>query len=136
MAELELATVNLTNTQPVQGGSDSIAVNAGAYHALDLHQTAFDSTPYNTWCSGSTGGSSGVQLLQVQATLNGTAQTVVTLPALAANTWQQMTIPLASLGVQSKPNIDAFWIQDRSGTTRRHFTLTRSRSRRPPPPSA
>jgi len=49
------ATVNLTNTQPVQGGSDSIAVNAGAYQALYLHQTAFDSTPYNNlvfWING------------------------------------------------------------------------------------
>jgi alpha-N-arabinofuranosidase len=75
-------------------------------------------------------------LLQVQATLNGTAQTVVTLPALAANTWQQMTIPLASLGVQSKPNIDAFWIQDRSGTTLPTFYVDTISITTAPPPSA
>jgi hypothetical protein len=60
------ATVNLTNTQPVQGGSDSIAVNAGAYQALYLHQTSFDSTPYNNLVFWIKGGASGGQLLQVQ----------------------------------------------------------------------
>ena len=45
----------------------------------------------------------------------------MTLPALAANTWQQVSIPLASLGVQDQPNLDGFWIQDRSGTTHPAF---------------
>ena len=40
------ATVNLSNTTPVQSGTDSISVSAGPYQALYLHQTAFDSTPY------------------------------------------------------------------------------------------
>jgi hypothetical protein len=54
--------------------------------------------------------------LQVQALVNGTAQTAVVLPNLTANSWQQMTISLASLGVASA-TIDGFWIQDVSGTT-------------------
>jgi len=33
------ATVNLSNTTPVQSGTDSIAVSAGPYQALYLHQT-------------------------------------------------------------------------------------------------
>ncbi len=55
-------------------------------------------------------------MLQVQAQLSepgqqiSNPQTAVTLPALAANTWQQVTIPLASLGVQDEPNLDGFWI--------------------------
>jgi len=130
------ATVNLSNTQPVQAGSDSIAVNAGAYQALYLHQTAFDSTLYNNLVFWINGGSSGGQLLQVQATLNGTAQTVVTLPALSPNTWQQVTISLASLGVQSKPNLDGFWIQDRSGTTLPTFYVNTISITAAPPPSA
>jgi alpha-L-arabinofuranosidase len=115
------ATVNLSNTNPVQGGSDSIGVNAGAYQALYLHQTPFDSTLYGNLVFWINGGASGGQLLQVQATLNGVAQTVVTLPALAANNWQQISIPLSSLGVQNKPDFDGFWIQDRSGTTQPTF---------------
>lgn len=115
------ATVNLANTSPVQSGTDSISVNAGPYQALYLHQTPFDSTLYTSLIFWINGGATGGQLLQVQATLNGAAQTVVTLPALASNTWQQVTIPLSSLGVQNQPDFDGFWIQDRSGTTQPIF---------------
>ncbi len=115
------ATVNLSNTAPVQSGADSISVSAGPYQALYLHQAPFDSTSYASLVFWINGGPTGGQLLQVQATLNGTAQTVVTLPALAANTWQQVTLPLSSLGVQNQPDLDGFWIQDRSGTTQSTF---------------
>ena len=115
------ATVNLNNTTPVQSGTDSIAVSAGPYQALYLHQTPFDSSLYADLVFWINGGATGGQLLQVQATLNGTAQTVVTLPALTANTWRQISIPLSSLGVQNQPDMDGFWIQDRSGTTQPTF---------------
>jgi hypothetical protein len=116
------ATVNFSNTEPVQPGStDSISVSAGPYQALYLHQTAFDTSVYANLVFWIDGGSAGGQLLQVQATLNGVAQTVVTIPALAANTWQQITIPLSSLGVQNRQDMDGFWIQDRSGTTQPTF---------------
>ncbi len=120
------ATVNLSNSQPVQSGTASISVSAGPYQALYLHQTAFDTSLFSDLVFWIHGGSTGGQLLQVQATLNGTAQTVVTLPALAANTWQQVSIPFASLGVQNQPNMDGFWIQDRSGTTQPTFFVDNS----------
>ena len=41
------ATVNLSNTQPVQAGNDSISVSATAYQALYLHHDAFDSSLYS-----------------------------------------------------------------------------------------
>ena len=129
------ATVNLSNTTPVQSGTNSISVSAGPYQALYLHQTAFDSTPYAALVFWIDGGASGGQLLQVQATLNGAAQTVVTLPALAANTWQQVTIPLSSLGVQNQPDLDGFWIQDRSGTTQPAFFVDSITFTAQPPPS-
>ncbi len=115
------ASVNLSNTAPVQSGTDSIAVSAAAWQALYLHHAAFDSSIYTALVFWINGGASGGQLLQVQATLNGAAQTVVTLPALAANTWQQVSIPLSTLGVQNKTDLDGFWIQDRSGTTQPTF---------------
>jgi alpha-L-arabinofuranosidase len=129
------ASVNLSNSAPVHSGSASISVNAGAYQALYLHHDAFDSSLYTSLVFWINGGPTGGQLLQVQAELSGTAQTVVTLPALAANTWQQFTIPLASLGVQSKPNLDGFWIQDRSGTTLPTFYVDDMSLLAPPPPS-
>jgi alpha-L-arabinofuranosidase len=129
------ATVNFANTAPVQAGSDSISVSAGAYQALYLHQTAFDSSTYGNLVFWINGGASGGQLLQVQATLNGAAQTVVTLPALAANTWQQISIPLSSLGVQNQPDVDGFWIQDRSGNTQPTFFVDTISITALPPPS-
>jgi alpha-L-arabinofuranosidase len=129
------ATVNLSNTSPVQSGADSISVSAGPYQALYLHQTPFDSTLYTSLIFWINGGASGGQLLQVQGTLNGAAQTVVTLPALAANTWQQVTIPLSSLGVQNQPDFDGFWIQDRSGTTQPTFYVDTISIKAEPPPA-
>ncbi len=129
------ATVNLSNTTPVQSGTDSISVSAGPYQALYLHQAAFDSSSYAALVFWINGGPVGGQLLQVQATLNGTAQTVVTLPALAANTWRQITLPLSSLGVQNQPDLDGFWIQDRSGTTQPAFFVDTISVTAQPPPS-
>jgi alpha-N-arabinofuranosidase len=129
------ATVNLSNTAPVQSGTDSISVNAGPYQALYLHQAPFDSTSYASLVFWINGGPTGGQLLQVQATLNGTAQTVVTLPSLAANTWQQVSLPLSSLGVQNQPDLDGFWIQDRSGTTEPTFFVDTISIKAQPAPS-
>ena len=110
-------------------------VSAGPWQALYLHHDAFDSSLYSNLVFWINGGSAGGQLLQVQATLNGTPQTLVTLPALAANTWQQVAIPLASLGVQGKPNLDGFWIQDRSGTTQPEFYVDSISFTALPPPA-
>jgi alpha-N-arabinofuranosidase len=129
------ATVNLINTAPVQSGTDSISVSAGPYQALYLHQAPFDSGSYASLVFWINGGPTGGQLLQVQATLNGTAQTVVTLPSLAANTWQQVSLPLSSLGVQNQPNLDGFWIQDRSGTTQPTFFVDTISIKAQPAPS-
>ena len=129
------ATVNLSNTTPVQSGADSISVSAGPYQALYLHQAPFDSTSYAALVFWINGGPTGGQLLQVQATLNGAAQTVVTLPALAANTWTQVSLPLSSLGVQNQPDLDGFWIQDRSGTTQPTFFVDTISITAQPPPS-
>ena len=79
------ATVNLSNNNPVQSGSASIAVSAGPYQAVYLHHDAFASSLYGSLVFWINGGSTGGQLLQVQAELSGNAQTAVTLPALAAS---------------------------------------------------
>lgn len=64
----------------MQAGSDSISINATAYRALYLHQTALDSSLYGNLVFWIDGGPAGGQLLLVQATLSGAAQAVVTLP--------------------------------------------------------
>jgi len=110
------ATLNYASTSPVQAGKDAISVTAAAWQALYLHHAAEDSTPYKSlsfWINGGAGG----QKLQVQATLSGSAQAAYPLGPLPANTWQQVTIPLSTLGVANNSAFDGFWIQDTTGTS-------------------
>jgi hypothetical protein len=115
------AAVNLNNNNPVHSGSASASVTADAWEAIYLHHDVMDTSAYSDLVFWIHGGAAGGQLLQVQGLLYGTAQPAVTLPALPANTWQQFVIPLASLGVADKSNLDGIWIQDRSGQTKPTF---------------
>ena len=115
------ATLNYSSTNVIHSGSDAISVNAAAWQALYLHHDAQDSTGYAALSFYINGGPSGGQKLQVQATLNGSAQTPYPIGPLAANTWMLITIPLTTLGVPNNPNFDGFWIQDTTGTTQPVF---------------
>lgn len=110
------ATTNFSNSNPVHAGTASTSVSSGAYQAIYLHHAAFSTSGYASLSFWIHGGTSGGQRLQLQALVNGNAQTAVALPAPTANTWQQVTVSLASLGVAAA-TIDGFWIQDTSGTT-------------------
>ncbi len=110
------ATVNLLNFAPAHSGTYAIAVtdNSGS-QALAFNRGQFNSTPYASLTFWVNGGSSGGQWLQVKGLLDYNAQTGVNVAALPANTWQQVTIPLSSLGVANKPNLTGFSIQGRTG---------------------
>ncbi len=112
------ATLNYSNTSPVHGtGGDSISVSAGGYQALYLHHDAIDTSGYVSLTFWINGGASGGQTLQLQATINGNAQTAVPLAAPAANTWTQVTVTLANLGVAGSTAFDGFWIKNTTGNT-------------------
>ncbi len=115
------ASLDYTNTANVHAGSRAIKVQAAAWEALYLHHEALDTSLFTNLVFWIHGGPNGGQKLNVQATLNGQAQTAVQLAALPANTWKQVTLSLASLGVAGKNGWDGFWIQDRSGTTQAAF---------------
>jgi hypothetical protein len=130
------ATVNFNNSNPVHDGSASISVNAAAWQALYLHHAPQQSDNYTNLVFWIHGGASGGQRLQVQATIGGVAQTAVALQPLQSNSWQQITISLAALGVGSTPNFDGFWIQDTSGAAQPVFYVDDIRliGGTPPPP--
>jgi hypothetical protein len=110
-------TSSLTCTSPVLPGfSDSISASCASYAALYLAQTPSDSTPYTNLTFWLNGGASGGQVLTVTGTLNGNNETLVTLPALAANTWRQFTISLADLGVAGQSDFDGIWIWNYTGS--------------------
>lgn len=130
------ANVNLNNPQPVHGGAVSASVSAGAYQAFYLHHASFSINNYlslNFWVHG---GASGGQRLQVQATSGGAPQTAVALEPLAANSWRQINIPLAALGVGGNTAMDGFWIQETTGATQTPFYVDAIKlvGGTPPPP--
>jgi alpha-L-arabinofuranosidase len=133
------ATVDLANTSPIHNGTDSIAVTAGPWQAIFIHHNVQDSYQFDSISFWINGGPVGGQKLQVVGLLSGVAQTGYPLPALPANTWQQVTIKLSDLGVAGKPNLDGFWIMDASGTTQPTFYLddiSLTAATTPPPTSA
>lgn len=112
------APVNFSNTTPVHAGTRSVSVTPnGAGQAVYLHHNAMSTTGFQTLSFWIHGGSVGGQQLQVQATINGSSLPAYSIPALAANTWTKVVVPLRGIGVRGVSNFDGFWIQDRSNTT-------------------
>ena len=98
-------TLNFRDTTVVHGGTTAISASITAgWAGLSLHRTDFDSSPYADLVFWINGGPTGGQLLRVYAELGGVEQPGIDLPALAANTWQQVTLSLSQLGVANKPN--------------------------------
>jgi hypothetical protein len=109
-------TIIYNNASPVHAGSKSVAITIGSgWQAIYIHHSPFNSTPYTHFTFWINGGSAGGQKLQVQGLLNQEAQTAVALQPLPANSWRQITLSLAELGVAGRSNLDGFWIQDTTG---------------------
>lgn len=134
------SSVTLGSTAVVHSGSTAIAVDAGGWSALWLHHDAFDTTGYGNLTFWINGGPSGGQHLRVVATLNNSGLPGgVDIGPLAANTWQQITIPLASLGASNVTTFTGFWIQEFTGNSQPTYyvddvVITGSVPVIPPPP--
>jgi hypothetical protein len=116
------STINFASTSPVRpGDSDSISVSSEAYGALYVNVsgvTQIDSSIFTNLTFWLNGGPSGGQVLTVDSTLDSTGQAdTVAVGPLAANTWQQFTVSLASLGVADEQDLDGFWFQNNTGNT-------------------
>ena len=133
------ATLNYANISPVHTGSDSISVTFTAnYQGIYIAHTAFDSSSYGNLTFWINGGSAGGQQLLVQGHAGGMQQATVNLAPLSANTWQQITVSLAALGVANRPDMDGFWIQDRIGAVQPIFyvdDITLKAGTNVPPPT-
>jgi hypothetical protein len=116
-------TVNFNNTGTyVHSGAASISATiTSGWSALSLWHSAQDSSVYTNLTFWINGGASGGQQLQIYAEVTGTTETAISLPTLAANTWQQMSFSLSALGVANQPNFIRFSIQDRSGAAEPTF---------------
>lgn len=131
------ATINYANTSPVQSGTASISVTdpGTSYEALYLGHAAFNTTPYQSLSFWIYPTASGSNELQVQATVNGTAQAGALLSFTPAqvNQWQLVTIPLSALGAANNAAFTGFWIQNNTGGPLTFYVDTISLIAIPPP---
>ena len=111
-------TRNFTNTTTVYPGENhSVSVQYTAPGgALSLQfPPGFNTSPYTTLSFLINGGAGGGQQVKIGGTVANSVQAYYTPSALTAGTWQQITIPLASLGIAGKSNCSGIWIQTVSG---------------------
>ena len=131
------ATLNYANKSPVHSGSDSISVvdPGTSYEALFLGHSAFSLSGYQNLVFWVYTPAAKTNELVVQGTINGNAQTAVYLSFTAGqvNQWQQITIPLTTLGVAENSSFTGFWIQNNTGGPLTFYVDDVSLTATPPP---
>jgi hypothetical protein len=111
------ATVNLANASPVHSGSHSISVTASNWSALYLDISATDSSQFTNLTFWINGGAIGGQVVQVQGILGTAGQSPVQIGPLPTNSWRQVTLSMAALGVANQPDFTGFWLQAETTST-------------------
>ena len=117
------ATLVFTNTAPVHSGTYSLKATMPAWSRIWLVHDPIDTSLYTNFTFWVNGWTNGGQRLQVAASTNGVDGTWVNIGPLQTNTWQQITISLAALGVANKTNLNYLWINNWSGSAQPLFYL-------------
>jgi alpha-L-arabinofuranosidase len=117
------STLVFTNTSPVHSGTNSLKATMPAWTRIWFVHDPIDTLLYTNFTFWVNGGTSGGQRLQVVASTNGVEGTWVNIGPLATNTWQQITISLAALGVANRTNLNYLWINNWSGSAQPVFYL-------------
>jgi len=128
------STLNFNNSNPVHSGSNSLSATMPAWSRIWFIHDPIDTSLYTNFTFWANGGTSGGQRLQVAASTNGVDGPWVNIGPLQANTWQQITVSLAALGVANKTNLNYLWINNWSGSAQPVFYLDDvSLTAKPPP---
>ncbi len=132
-ANLPIYTNNLVNAfqdwsfSTTRNFTNSTTVYPGENHSISIQYTSsggalslqfppgFNMSPYSSLSFLINGGATGGQHVKVGGTVANSVQAYYTLSALTAGSWQQITIPLASLGIANLNNCSGIWIQTTSG---------------------
>ena len=110
--------LDFSNTSPVHNGSYSLAVTyTQAWAGLYLHANALDLSTCDTLRFWLHGGSAGNQNISVSLNYNGSSYDVTA----TANTWQQVSIPLSTLG--SPSSVSDLVFQENAGGAQPTFYL-------------
>lgn len=101
---------------PVHSGTIALCLAPnGTAQGLRFAHGAFDTSLYTNLTFWVNGGASGGQALSVGATLRGTEQGTQSVGPAPTNSWRQVTLSLASLGVANKTNFDGLYFHLSSG---------------------
>ena len=115
------AILNFNNSSPVHSGSNSLSATMPAWSRIWFVHDPIDTSLYTNFTFWVNGGTSGGQHLQVAASTNGVDGTWINIGPLPANSWQQITVSLAALGVANQTNLNYLWINNWSGTAQPVF---------------
>jgi hypothetical protein len=107
-----------TNTAVYVASNSMALVPSGQWQAWWLKAgTSVDTTIYSSISFWINGGATGGQTLSVQGELNGSNSGLPSVQVSApTNAWKQVTISLASLGVDDKSNLTGFQIGNQTST--------------------
>jgi peptidoglycan/xylan/chitin deacetylase (PgdA/CDA1 family) len=113
------ATHSLDETGVVHGGTSAISFEPDGWGGLMFHHSGVDLSQYQSLELWVHGGATGGQAVQVMLHDGVQSLGAITLDAalgapIAAGTWQKVTIPLSSLGIQSGTLVDLY-VMDGSG---------------------
>ena len=121
------ATVSFTNKAPVHSWNNSISmtISSGSAAGLNLeHLIPFDTSLYTSLSFWIHGGTTGGQRLRVYARLDGgtyLSGSAYTVPPLGSNSWQQITVPLATLSAANRTNLTGFVLEGTTGAAQPTF---------------
>jgi len=117
-------TRDLSNSAPVHSGTKSISATCDAWEAVRLAHSDFATGPYTNLVFWAHGGSGGGQNLEIMAQRgSGNPTNYFSVGPLAAGAWQQVTVPLSSLGVAAVSDCTGFWLRNASSTALPTFYL-------------
>ncbi len=108
-------SVRADSPDPVHAGKDAIAVAAGPYEALSLRHAPFSTLPYaalSFWLKATPETKLKIQALR-SAKPDAGPEVMLAMPA--GEKWRHYVVPLQALGVDGKPDMAGFWIQDAGG---------------------
>lgn len=129
------SSVNGASTAVVHSGAASLAATENAYTAISFYHSPFSTQPFSNLTFWINGGPVGGQSVRLVALLSFNQQTSYYLPPLAKDTWTKFVIPLSTLGIQNKADLNGFWFQENAGVNQPTFYLDDVFLEFAPPPS-
>jgi hypothetical protein len=109
---------SFANTSPVHSGTDSISVTPNTWDGICFGSINFNATLYTNLVFWVNGGTAGGQNLYVYLLYGNSGRgPSVNLAPLTPGVWQQVVIPISSLGGASLTNVNHIIIQVNTGPT-------------------